>query len=178
MSKNNNNTAGLNINNINQLFGSNEISKIKDIEAKQKSSQLLLQDSQQKQQRYSTNIMIVDDEPDTLFTYEWFVSDEGYNVEAFTDPQEALKHFVKLSGAFSSYYQLVLLDIRMPRLNGLQLFNTIKTLSPNTKIMFISALDMAEELTSILPDIKYSHIIRKPVERVYLINKINSMLNN
>jgi two-component system, OmpR family, response regulator ChvI len=178
LSKNKNNTAGLNINNINQLFGSNEISKIKDIGAKQQSSQLLLQDSQQKQQRYSTNIMIVDDEPDTLFTYELFLSDEGYNVEAFTDPQEALKHFVKLSGAFSSYYQLVLLDIRMPRLNGLQLFNTIKTLSPNTKIMFISALDMAEELTSILPDTKYSHIIRKPVERVYLINKINSMLNN
>ncbi|MFL6360985.1 MAG: response regulator [Nitrososphaeraceae archaeon] len=178
LSKNNNNTAGSNINKINQLFGSNEISRIKDIGAKQQSSQLLPQDSQQKQQRYSTNIMIVDDEPDTLFTYEWFISDEGYNVEAFTDPQEALKHFVKLSGAFSSYYQLVLLDIRMPRLNGLQLFNTIKTLSPNTKIMFISALDMAEELTSILPDIKYSHIIRKPVERVYLINKINSMLNN
>ena len=180
LSKNNNNTAGLNINNINQLFGSNEISKIKDIGSKQQSSQLLLQDSQQKQQqqRYSTNIMIVDDEPDTLFTYEWFLSDEGYNVEAFTDPQEALKHFVKLSGAFSSYYKLVLLDIRMPRLNGLQLFNTIKTISPNTKIMFISALDMAEELTSILPDIKYSHIIRKPVERKYFINKINSMLNN
>ncbi|MFL6497375.1 MAG: response regulator [Nitrososphaera sp.] len=178
LSKNNNNTAGSNINKINQLFGSNEISRIKDIGAKQQSSQLLPQDSQQKQQRYSTNIMIVDDEPDTLFTYEWLISDEGYNVEAFTDPQEALKHFVKLSGAFSSYYQLVLLDIRMPRLNGLQLFNTIKTLSPNTKIMFISALDMAEELTSILPDIKYSHIIRKPVERVYLINKINSMLNN
>jgi two-component system response regulator ChvI len=178
LSKNKNNTAGLNINNINQLFGSNEISKIKDIGAKQQSSQPLMQGSQQKQQRYSTNIMIVDDEPDTLFTYELFLSDEGYNVKAFTDPQEALKHFVKLSGAFSSYYQLVLLDIRMPRLNGLQLFNMIKTLSPNTKIMFISALDMAEELTSILPDTKYSHIIRKPVERVYLINKINSMLNN
>jgi two-component system response regulator ChvI len=175
----NNNTAELNINHINQLFRSNEISKIKDIGAKQQSSQLLLQDSQQKQQqRYSTNIMIVDDEPDTLFTYEWFLSDEGYNVEGFTDPQQALKHFVKLSGAFPSYYQLVLLDIRMPRLNGLQLFNTIKAFSPNTKIMFISALDMAEELTSILPDIKYSHIIRKPVEREYFINKINSMLND
>src|SRR5215208_7046256 len=97
----NNNTDGLNINYINQLFRSNEISKIKDIGAKQQSSQLLLQDSQQKQQqRYSTNIMIVDDEPDTLFTYEWFLSDEGYNVEGFTDPQQALKHFVKLSGAF------------------------------------------------------------------------------
>src|SRR5215210_9302483 len=133
LSKNNNNTAGLNINNINHIFRSNEISKIKDIEAKQQSSQLLLQDSQQKQQeqqRYSTNIMIVDDEPDTLFTYEWFLSDEGYNVQAFTDPQEALKHFVQLPDP-SSYYHLVLLDIRMPRLNGLQLFYRIKAISSN-----------------------------------------------
>jgi two-component system, OmpR family, response regulator ChvI len=177
----NNDTAGLNIKNINQLFRSSEISKIKDIEAKPQSSpQLLLQDSQQKrqeeQQRYSNNIMIVDDEPDTLFTYEWFLSDEGYNVEAFTDPQEALKRFVQLEA--SSYYQLVLLDIRMPRLNGLQLYNTIKAINPKTKIMFCSALDVAEELTSILPDIKYNHIIKKPVEREYFVSKINSMLNN
>jgi two-component system response regulator ChvI len=180
LSKNNdNNTAGLNINNINHLFRSNEISKIKeDIGAKQQSSQLLLQDSQQKQQqRYCTNIMVVDDEPDTLFTYEWFLSDEGYNVEGFTDPQEALKHFVQLSDP-SSYYQLVLLDIRMPRLNGIQLFNTIKTLSPDTKVMFCSALDIAKELVSILHDVNYDYIIRKPVEREYFISKINSALNN
>jgi two-component system, OmpR family, response regulator ChvI len=178
LSKNNNNTAGLNINNINHIFRSNEISKIKDIGAKQQSSQLL-QESQQKhqqQQRYSTNIMIVDDEPDTLFTYEWFLSEEGYNVEAFTDPQEALKRFVQLEA--SSYYQLVILDIRMPRLNGLQLFNTIKAISPDTKIMFCSALDIAKELVSILHDVNYDFIIRKPVEREYFINKINSALNN
>jgi CheY-like chemotaxis protein/class 3 adenylate cyclase len=174
LSKNNDNTAGLNINNINRLLRYNEISKIKDIGAKQQSSQLLLQDGQQ--QRYSTNIMIVDDEPDTLFTYEWFLSDEGYNVEAFTDPQEALKRFVQFEA--SSYYQLVLLDIRMPRLNGLQLFNTIKAISPATKIMFVSALDIAEELTSILPDFKYDDIIKKPVERDYFISKINTMLDN
>jgi hypothetical protein len=100
----NNNTAGLNINNINQLFGSTETPKIKNIEAKQQSSQLLLQDSQQKQeeqQRYSTNIMIVDDEPDALFTYKCLLSVEGYNVQAFTDPQKALKHL--------SNYQILLL---------------------------------------------------------------------
>jgi DNA-binding response OmpR family regulator len=105
------------------------------------------------------------------------LSAEGYNVEAFTDPQEALKHFVQLPDP-SSYYQLVLLDIRMPRLNGLQLFYRIKAISPTTKIMFSSALDMAEELVSILPDIKYDDIIKKPVEREYFINKINSVLNN
>jgi CheY-like chemotaxis protein len=178
LSKNNNNTAGIDINSINQLFGSNESPKVKeDVRAKQQSSQLLLQDSQQKQ-RYSTNIMIVDDEPDTLFTYEWLLSDEGYNVEAFTDPQEALKRFVQLSHLSSSYYQLVLLDIRMPRLNGLKLFHMIKTLSSNTKIMFCSALDIAEELVRILPDIKYDDIIKKPVEREYFVRKINSVLNN
>jgi CheY-like chemotaxis protein len=168
-----NDTHGIDINRINQLFGSDQTPRIKDVRTKQQSQQL-----QRQQQKYSANIMVIDDEPDILFTYECFLSDEGYNVEAFADPQEALKHFVQLSGAFSSYYQLVLLDIRMPRLNGLQLYNTIKTLSPNTKIMFVSALDMAEELTSILPDMKYGDIIRKPVEREYFIRKINSMLNN
>jgi two-component system response regulator ChvI len=168
-----NNTHGIDINRINQLFGSDQTPRIKDVRTKQQSQQL-----QRQQQKYSANIMVIDDEPDILFTYECFLTDEGYNVEAFADPQEALKHFVQLSGAFSSYYQLVLLDIRMPRLNGLQLYNTIKTLSPNTKIMFVSALDMAEELTSILPNMKYGDIIRKPVEREYFIRKINSMLNN
>jgi two-component SAPR family response regulator len=66
----------------------------------------------------------------------------------------------------------------MPRLNGLQLFYKMKTLSPKIKIMFCSALDVAEELTSILPDIKYNDIIRKPVKREYLVGKINSVLNN
>jgi two-component system, OmpR family, response regulator ChvI len=165
-----NNTCGVDINRINQLFGSDQTPTIKDVRVKQ-------QLQQRQQQRYSTNIMVVDDEPDILFTYECFISDEGYNVQAFTDPQEALKHFVKLSGAFTSYYQLVVLDVRMPRLNGLKLFNTIKTLSPDTKIMFVSALDMAKELTTIFPDIEHDYIIRKPVEREYFIYKINSALN-
>jgi CheY-like chemotaxis protein len=179
---NNNNTSGLDINSINQLlFTSKNTSKIKDIQAKQQqqSSQQLLQQSQhkQQQQKYSANIMIVDDEPDILSTYEYFLSAEGYNVQAFTDPQEALKHFVQLPDP-SSYYKLAILDIRMPRLNGLQLFYKIKISSPKIKIMFCSALDIAEELTSILPDIKYDDIIKKPVEREYFISKINSILNN
>jgi YesN/AraC family two-component response regulator len=65
----------------------------------------------------------------------------------------------------------------MPRLNGLQLFNTIKTLSPNTKIIFCSALDIVE-VVSISPDIGYNIIIKKPVEREYFISKINSILKN
>jgi len=172
-----NTAAGMDLNSINQIFRSPETPKIKDIRAKQQSQ--LPQQSQQKQQqqKYLANIMVVDDEPDALFTYKCLLSVEGYNVEAFTDPQEALKHFVQLSDP-SSHYQLLLLDVRMPRLNGLQLFYRIKAISPNMKIMFCSALDIAEELVSILPDIKYNDIIKKPVKREYLVSKINSVLNN
>ena len=176
---NNNNTSGIDINSINQLFTSKKTSKIRVIQAKQQSQSLdqsQYEQQRQEQQKYSANVMIVDDEPDTVFTYKSLLSAEGYNVQAFTDPQEALKHFVQLPDP-SSYYHLVLLDIRMPRLNGLQLFYRIKAISPNTKIMFISALDIAEELASILPDIKYDDIIKKPLKREYFVSKINSVLD-
>jgi CheY-like chemotaxis protein len=180
LSKNNNNdnTSGIVINTINHLFTSKKTSKIIDIQAKQQQPSQLLQQKQQQQQeqKYSANIMVVDDEPDTLFTYECFLSAEGHNVNTFTDSVEALNHFVRLPDP-SSYYKLALLDIRMPRLNGLQLFNTIRKLSPKIKVVFCSALDVAEELTSILPDIKYDDIIKKPVEREYFVSKINSTLN-
>jgi class 3 adenylate cyclase/CheY-like chemotaxis protein len=174
-----NKTTGTHNNTINRPFTYKSTSKINDIQSKQQPSQLLEQSQQKqlRQKKYCANIMIVDDEPDTLFTYECFLSEEGHNVKAFTDPQEALKHFVQVSDPYS-HYHLVLLDVRMPRLNGLKLFNMMKAISRNTKIMFVSALDMAEELISILPDIKHDHIIKKPVEREYFVSRISSMLNN
>jgi two-component system, OmpR family, response regulator ChvI len=165
------NISQMDINSINHLFRSNETSRIKNVRFNQQ-SQLL----QRQQQKYPINIMVVDDEPDTLFTYKSLLSAEGYNVQPFTDPQEALKHFVQLSDP-SSYYQLVLLDIRMPRLNGLQLFYRIKAISPNTKVMFCSALDIAEELVSILPGITYHHFMKKPTKREYLLSKIKAVLS-
>src|SRR5919106_3575287 len=171
------NTSAIHSNAINYLFISKISSKTKDVQTKQQSSQPV-QSTQEQQppQKYSANILVVDDEPDALFTYESFLSDEGYNVKAFTDSLEALKHFVQLPDP-SSYYKLALLDIRMPKLNGLQLFYQMKKLSPRIKIMFCSALEIAEELTSVLPDIEHNYIIKKPVEREYFINKINSALN-
>jgi two-component system, OmpR family, response regulator ChvI len=176
---NNNNTPVTDINSINHLFAYKQTSKIKDIQTKQQQLSQRLQQSQHQQpppQKYSANILVVDDEPDALFTYESFLSDEGYNVESFTDSLEALKHFVQLPDP-SSHYKLAILDIRMPKLNGLQLFYQMKKLSPKIKIMFCSALEIAEELTSVLPAIEHNHIIKKPVEREYFITKINSALN-
>jgi two-component system response regulator ChvI len=173
-----NNKSVIDINSITHLFAYKQTSKINDIQTKQHQLTRRLQQSelQERPQKYPVSIMIVDDEPDTLFTYDSFLSDEGYDVKSFTDSLEALKHFVQLPDP-SSHYKLALLDIRMPRLNGLQLFYKMKTLSPKIKILFCSAVEIAEELTSVLPDIEHDHIIKKPIEREYLINKINSALS-
>jgi CheY-like chemotaxis protein len=161
------------------LFAAETDSKVSEVQDKQQVSvRLLPRDPIQQPQKESNNnnILVIDDEPDTLFTYEFFLSEEGYNVKAFSDPQEALKHFFLLPDP-SSHYKLAILDIRMPKLNGLQLFHKMKAVSPSIKIMFCSALDIAQEVASVLPDIQHEYFIRKPVEREHFINKINSTLD-
>jgi CheY-like chemotaxis protein/class 3 adenylate cyclase len=128
----------------------------------------------QQQQKYSANIMLVDDEPDTLFTYKTFLVSEGYAVEAFTDSRKALEHFAEMNS--SSYYNLVVMDIRMPGLNGLQLYYRLMAMNKAIKVLFVSALDAIEELVSVLPSVSYNNILRKPVEKEYFINKIRSLL--
>ena len=168
-----NNISKTDIGRIKSLFRSRESAISNDLQINEQSQVM----KPQQRQKNSYNILVVDDEPDTAFTYKTLLSAEGYDVRMFTDPQEALKHFVQQPDP-SSHYQLVLLDIRMPRLNGLQLFYRIKAVSPNTKIVFCSALDIAEELTSILPGISYHHIIKKPMRREDFISKINAVINN
>ena len=168
-----NNISKTDIGRIKSLFRSRESAISNDLQINEQSQVM----KPQQRQKYSYNILVVDDEPDTAFTYKTLLSAEGYDVQVFTDPQEALKHFAQRPDP-SSHYQLVLLDVRMPRLNGLQLFYRIKAVSPNTKIMFCSALDIAEELTSILPGISYHHIIKKPMRREDFISKINAVINN
>jgi CheY-like chemotaxis protein/class 3 adenylate cyclase len=128
----------------------------------------------QQQRKYSANIMLIDDEPDTLFTYKTFLISEGYAVEAFTDSRKALKHFAEMNS--SSYYNLVVMDIRMPGLNGLQLYYRLMAMNKAIKVLFVSALDAIEELVSVLPSVSYNNILRKPVEKEYFINKIRSLL--
>ena len=125
------------------------------------------------EQKTTHNIMIVDDEQDILLTYNSMLYGEGYNVETFSNPNEALLHFIH---ADKSYYDLVILDIRMPNLNGLQLYHRLKAIDKNTKILFLSALEASEEITSIFPDLKHGDIIRKPISKKHLVGKIRTLL--
>jgi CheY-like chemotaxis protein len=110
------------------------------------------------------NIMIVEDEQDVIYNFQLTLSEEGYNVISFLKSKEAVKNLIDLNNS-SSYYDLVIVDIRMPELNGIQLYQMLKIINKNIKVLFISALDAADEILSMFPEISSRNIIRKPVSR-------------
>ena len=128
-------------------------------------------EQQQQQKNASTTIIVVDDEPDTMLTYKTFLSGEGYNVDAFTDPKEALTHFAQ---ANPNNYNLIVMDIRMPNLNGIQLYYRMKAVNPDIKILFVSALEAAQEMVSILPGVGIEDVIRKPVNQKQFLYKVKT----
>lgn len=123
-------------------------------------------------QAQNPTIMIVDDEPDVLLTYESFLSYTGCKVRTFADSYQALKAFA----SSPNLYDLVILDIRMENLNGLQLYQSLKAMNPSSKIIFVSALDAAKELTSIFSDIGPEDVIKKPVEKEAFIKAVQMSL--
>ncbi|HET7345642.1 MAG TPA: response regulator, partial [Nitrososphaeraceae archaeon] len=127
------------------------------------------------QQKDGNNILLVDDEPDILLTYKTFLlsAHEGYNVDAFTDSQKALQQFAQVNSP--SYYDLVVMDVRMPGLNGLQLYYRLKAISPDIKVLFVSAVDAAQEMISILPGVKLDDVVKKPVDEEQFLYKVRKM---
>jgi CheY-like chemotaxis protein len=116
------------------------------------------------------NIMLVDDQPDMLFTYRSFLEGQGFKVHTFTDPTVALKQFAKED---TSKYDLVVMDIRMPQLNGLQLYQRLRAINSTVRILFVTALDAADELISLLPDVASNQVIMKPVSRDRFLNYVD-----
>ena len=117
-------------------------------------------------------IMIVDDEPDVLVTYESFLSYAGYDVKAFADSYQALKAFA----SEPRLYDLIVLDIRMENLNGLQLYQCMKAMNQYSKIIFISAIDATKELTTRIPGISSQEILKKPVDKENFLRSIKLAL--
>jgi len=72
---------------------------------------------------------------------------------------------------------LVVLDIRMKNVNGLQLHQQIKAIDPTIKIIFITALDILDELLTIVPGISKEQIMRKPVDTKEFTNTVEKLLN-
>jgi CheY-like chemotaxis protein len=134
--------------------------------------------TQKKSERtlHDINILLVDDEEDIARVYEWFLESEGYrNVQTFTDPRKAVKHIAGMKN--TGHYDLAIVDIRMPMINGIQLYQILKILSPKIKVLFVSALDAADELTNAY-QIERQDIIRKPCEQQDFISAINKAVLN
>ena len=103
--------------------------------------------------------------------FEYFLKSEGYhNLRIFSDSKKAIKHFVQLKE--TDYYELAIIDVRMPVINGIQLYQILTIINPNIKVLFVTALDAVAELTS-LYKIKKEDIIKKPCDCDQFIKKIN-----
>jgi CheY-like chemotaxis protein len=118
-------------------------------------------------------IILVDDEEDVLFTYESFLKEHNYNVTSFTDPSFAINYIRNIPN-FKDL--LVILDIRMKTLNGFQLHQQIKAIDPTIKVLFITALDILDEFSTIIPGISKEYIMKKPVDRKIFTTTIQKIL--
>jgi two-component system response regulator VanR len=78
-------------------------------------------------------IFVVDDEPDICLIYQMVLEDAGYECISYIDPVKALKDFR------IDYYDLILLDIKMPVLNGFELCKKIREVERTVNIFFIKS---------------------------------------
>jgi len=104
--------------------------------------------------------MAVDDEPDILEVIRLILARLDLKVDPFTSPYDALERLKK------EPYDVVLTDIRMPLLNGIELAREIKKVRPQTRVLFMSAFETP--LTIANAGVKENDIIAKPFSIVQL----------
>jgi CheY-like chemotaxis protein len=125
-------------------------------------------------------ILVVDDEPDVTLTFS--VGLEGYyyqdnekrrfEVHPYNDPTMALSEFKP------SFYDLLLTDIFMPKMNGLELSQKIVEIDPNTRVCFMSSAEInIEALREVYPKVSFGCFIKKPVEIEYLVKRLLAELD-
>ena len=121
-------------------------------------------------------ILLVDDEPDITFTIKIIFKEIGFQVDTFNDPITALKSYT------TNFYDLVILDIKMPKMNGFELYTRIREKDPSVKICFLTAIAMFNkefrkaqfEMGKIIDE---ECVIQKPIKTEDLIRKLTSMMN-
>lgn len=117
-------------------------------------------------------IMIVDDEPDVTDSFGLTLEDTGlFDVKTYNDSLEALSHFQANS------YDLLLLDIKMPRMDGFELYEKIKKIDNKVKACFMSAFDIrSAELREQFNALETECFIPKPVQIKELVQRIETEL--
>jgi CheY-like chemotaxis protein len=83
-----------------------------------------------------TRVMIVDDEPDVISILKIVLEDNGFQVDSFEEPILALKTYK------TGLYDLLILDIKMPEMDGFELYDEIKKIDDKAKVCFLTASEM------------------------------------
>ena len=118
-----------------------------------------------------TRILVIDDEPDIATVIKAGLQHRGFQVDSFTSPTDALAHYAP------GIYQLLIVDVRMPKMNGFELIREIRKFDPAVKVLFLTALDIAEgELEEVLPDTNYGLLVRKPIMIEQLFRMVKGSL--
>jgi len=119
-------------------------------------------------------ILIVDDESDITIALKMYLEIQGFQVDAFTDPVYALAQFK------AGFYQLLILDIKMPEMNGFELYTKIKKKDGTVKVFFLTALsDMRnydEFKKEVFPKEGERYFIAKPIENDDILKRINTVI--
>jgi two-component system catabolic regulation response regulator CreB/two-component system response regulator ChvI len=119
----------------------------------------------------SKRILVVDDESDICFVLKSVLEEIGFLVDSYDDPLIALENFK------ADFYNLVILDIKMPELNGFSLYSKIKRLDKKVKVCFLTAGEMYYRVDSdILYSVPANCLIRKPIENEELMARINEII--
>jgi DNA-binding response OmpR family regulator len=115
--------------------------------------------------------MVVDDEYDITFTLQAGLEDGGFGVDTFTDPELALSNFK------SGLYDLVLIDIKMPKINGFVLYELLKTVDPGVKVCFLTAMYREEIIEVEHSALNKDLYLQKPISNEDLIREINKKID-
>jgi len=117
-------------------------------------------------------ILVVDDESDIANSIKRGLENKGYVVEAYTDPQKALENYKV------GEYDLCMIDIRMPQMNGFQLYVEIKKLDHGVRICFCTAFEAEyhQEFHKAFPELDERNFIPKPASLTQLVARIDQEL--
>jgi len=121
----------------------------------------------------SNRILIVDDEPDVCEVLKKVLEQNGFTADSFSDPLLALENFRPRS------YDLLLLDIKMPEMDGFRLYQEMKKMDGRVKVCFLTASEMyyerfrkEEDFAALDKDL----FLRKPIQNEELIKEINRIM--
>ena len=117
----------------------------------------------------NNRILVVDDEPDLTKVSTLALEYHGFKVDTFNDPQEALSKFKPGS------YDLIILDIKMPKMDGFELYEELKKKDNDVKVCFLTASELYYEefRKKEYHALDKNLFIRKPIDNEDLLKEVN-----